>query len=416
MPQWRTILALYLAACSPDDDTCLDDEVVWDTELPQTFCIKGDLLVAGRTQTELERLRGLTEISGSLLVQDNPALVELPSFPMLRRIGGSLALARNTLLEAVHGFPALEDLSGEIYIGDNPQLTVFTLAPGPLTIETLFVALNSSLTELRLPGITEIKDDLRVISNEHLRALGLPDLALVGHDFFLDDNPRLEVIDFTALRAAETWTLSHNAKLPSIAGFPALREVDVAWLLDNDSLNTVRWSASVGHFLRIEDNDSLQRIEGDSPDDAFRLGITNNLNLRSISGFSRVRTLDQLWIKNNPALLELTALSTLESIDELTIVGNQTLIGPGDWLPTLTEVTDDLAIYGNAGLPPAVVDALLARVHVVGSVRVGDNQGQMTKLDPCPWLDDGVCDELMGLYDVGTGLCASDPEDCAPTY
>jgi hypothetical protein len=401
-------------ACSPDEVKCLDGDVVWDTTLPETFCVEGDLVVAGRTQRELEPLQGLTEITGSLLVQDNPDLVELPPFPLLRRIGGSLAIAHNDLLAEVHGFPVLEGLFGEIYVGANPQLAAFTLASEPLAIETLFVALNPSLVELRLPGIIEIEDDLRVMSNGHLQTLEVPGLAIVGHDFLLDDNPWLETVDFAKLHTVETWTLSGNAKLASLAGFPALREVTAAWLTDNDSLSAVRWAASVEYFLRIEDNDSLQHIEGASPEHIFRLGITNNLSLHGIYGFSTIRTLDRLWIKNNPALTEFKALSALASIDELSIIDNQAFLGSDDLLPRLMEVTDDLSIYGNPQLPPAVVDTLLSRVHVAGSTRVGDNQGQMTEHDPCPWPNDGVCDELMGLYDVGTGLCASDPEDCAP--
>ncbi|WP_434422862.1 hypothetical protein [Nannocystis pusilla] len=371
-------------------------------------------MVVGRTQKELEPLQGLTEITGSLLVQDNPDLVELPPFPLLRRIGRSLAIAHNDLLAEVHGFPVLEDLFGEIYVGANPQLAAFTLASGPLTIETLFVALNPSLVELRLPEIIEIKDDLRVMSNGHLQTLEVPELALVGRDFLLDDNPWLETIDFAALHAVETWTLSGNAKLASLAGFPALRKVTAAWLTDNDSLSAVRWAASVEYFLRIEDNDSLQYIEGTSPEHVFRLGVANNLSLHGIYGFSTIQSLDRLWIKNNPALAELKALPALESIDQLSIIDNQAFLGPNDILPGLTEVTGDLSIYGNSQLPPGVVETLLLRVNVAGSIRVGDNQGQMTEHDPCPWPNDGVCDELMGLYDVGTGLCASDQEDCAP--
>lgn len=387
---------------------------MWSTALPREYCIEGDLVVTGRTQSDLKRLEGLVEVTGSLLVQNNPGLVELSSLPALRRIGGSLAIAHNEALTAVRGLPALEELSGELYVGDNPRLAAFTLGSEPLAIGAVFFALNQSLTELSLPEISEVEDDLRVMSNEHLQRLALPALRAVGGDFMLDDNPWLETVDGSALRRAERWTVTRNEKLAALDGFPALTEVAFARLADNDALSAVRWSARVEHALVIEDNDALEHIEGEPPGGSFRLTVTDNASLHELSGFSALRELDVLRVANNPALVELGALSGLETVRTLSIHSNAALVGPEDWLPALAEVRGDLSMYDNAQLPPALVDALLARVHVVGSTRVGDNKDQMTELDPCPWPGDGVCDEDMGIFGAGTSLCASDAEDCAP--
>lgn len=76
--------------------------------------------------------------------------------------------------------------------------------------------------------------------------------------------------------------------------------------------------------------------------------------------------------------------------------------------------TGDLWVLGNAALDPAVAAALAAHVEASGSQKVGDNGGQETALDPCPWPEDHVCDEP-GSFDQGvhTGLCSADSADCA---
>ncbi|PCC70657.1 hypothetical protein SAMN02745121_05457 [Nannocystis exedens] len=69
-------------------------------------------------------------------------------------------------------------------------------------------------------------------------------------------------------------------------------------------------------------------------------------------------------------------------------------------------------MYGNVSLLPATVDSLLARIIVGGDIRVGDNLGEDTVLDPCPWPGDGICDAAQGWLGRGTELCVIDLEDC----
>jgi hypothetical protein len=106
----------------------------------------------------------------------------------------------------------------------------------------------------------------------------------------------------------------------------------------------------------------------------------------------------------------MTDWSSLEVVtdDGLRIFNNAHLARSGAWFPRLTQV-DDLWVFGNTSLTPESAHDLASRLEVKTIARIGDNLGEMTSLDPCPWPGDFVCDEATT---AGTGLCADDPEDC----
>jgi hypothetical protein len=65
-------------------------------------------------------------------------------------------------------------------------------------------------------------------------------------------------------------------------------------------------------------------------------------------------------------------------------------------------------IYYNSKLPQTEAEAFAARVNAEGRVRVVGNLGDDdVPYDPCPWPDDGYCDEDLGFCAPGT-----DPQDC----
>lgn len=57
-------------------------------------------------------------------------------------------------------------------------------------------------------------------------------------------------------------------------------------------------------------------------------------------------------------------------------------------------------------------ESTLGHVMVEGAIRIGDNKGESTFLDRCPWPRDGICDATSGTHGPGTALCVLDWEDC----
>ena len=262
-------------------------------------------------------------------------------------------------------------------------------------------------------------DYIATLREAGLEVIELPGLTEVGGDLRVQNNQVLREAKFESLRSvAGIWSVAHNPALASLAGFATLERVWHVNIDNNDALTDVAWTTAfeVSTFLEIADNDRLQRVTG-SP--AVRLAPTTRVNiarnpaLYDIEGFAGVESLDGLAIEENAALVAVSGWSGLTRLTGrgLTVARNIALEGPDGWFPGLSEASK-VAIFGNTSLEPATVKALLGHVMVEGAIRIGDNKGESTFLDPCPWPRDGICDATSGTHGPGTALCVLDWEDC----
>ena len=412
--------AAQLAGCDSDPDGCtaVESAAVWAGPPDGPLCVLGDLTVEGRSAAELDVLARVEEVAGSLLVHDNPTLKQLPAWPALRRIGGSLSISANAELLAVGGFPALSELVEGLYVAENPKLMTVAIGDELQVVGAVFFALNPRLTEISgLSALERVERDVHFTDDAALAALELSTLAEVGGNLRVDENLALRAARFPSLRSVTgIWSVRHNPALESLAGFAALERVEQAYIEDNDALSEIVWTTEVPAVLDISDNDHLERVEGGP---AVRLARTTrvtlarNPELRDIEGFAGVVALDKLAIEENTALVEVSGWSGLATVPGLgfAITRNPALTGPDGWFPAL-EAASDVAIFADLALEPAIVADLLAHVTVEGTPRVGDNKGESTSLDPCPWPGDGICDGTSGARGPGTGLCVLDLEDC----
>jgi hypothetical protein len=92
-------------------------------------------------------------------------------------------------------------------------------------------------------------------------------------------------------------------------------------------------------------------------------------NLVDLRGLEQLRTVNgTLSLHSNPQLATLDGLGGLEWIgDRLEIIENEKLVSL-DGLAALQRVEGDVRIFGNPLLPPAEIDAFLARVEIGGEV------------------------------------------------
>lgn len=393
---------------------------MWETQSSDVACVLGDLLVQGRRADDLRILAQVENIEGALVIHDNPALLEFPELPALTHIGGAFSLSENPELEVVHGFPALERINGQVYVGENPKLSQLSLGDRLASVGAVFFALNPSLEEFTAPvALARIEGDVNFSMNSGLRRIGFPGLTDVEDGLYLEDNVFLTGLDFPVLRAiGSDWSIAGNRALASLNGFSALervgRQIDIS---RNDALEVFSMAASIDTpSLSISGNATLGKVVGLDP---IRIGgdtsvtIRDNPELQAIEGFSGVDVLSGLTIEANASLLEIDGLRSLVRVEPyvLGILRNNALTGPGDLLPSLSEASE-LWVFGNKSLAPSVVQSLLKHVSVDGAIRVGDNEGEETALDPCPWAGDGLCDAITPSGARYTQLCAIDPEDC----
>ncbi|MCY1055489.1 hypothetical protein [Nannocystis sp. SCPEA4] len=378
----------------------------------------GDLIISGRELAELENVAEVETIEGSLLVHDNPGLLELPEFPALTNIGGSISISGNAELVAVRGFPALSTLGGEIYVTENPELREFTLGEGVSSVDSLFFAVDPQLTKLDgVSALVRVENDFRFIDNAGATEVTFPALAEVGGDLFITNNLSLRRAEFPALfSVGARWTIADNASLETLSGFSMLERLAAATIARNDALTEIALTtAFAAQSIEISENAKLGRIVG-APGVRLRdwanLRVRENPELIEFAGFDAVETLGELLVTENDVLRDITGLRGLMRVGAaMTIVDNAGFEGSSEWFPALA-AAEDVWIFGNPSLLPTIVDALLARVEVDGVPRVGDNKGEDTMLDPCPWAEDGRCDAEWGQYGPGTGLCAADLADC----
>ena len=404
---------LSVGACESD---CIDGESLWSTAaMPAAISVCGDLVVTGRSQENLQVLASVKEIGGGLYVYDNPLITEIPALSGLSHLGGPLSISGNEALISVRGFPALVQLEGGVYVGENPRLADFQLGEGVETVESVFFALNPELTEVR-GDFTEVDGSFTVVENAALVRIEMPALTTLARHLHIGGNPSLNFIDFPVLDTLKgTLRIEDNDALQKMPGFAALAEAAGVRITDNDVLREVRLFSplSVSGLFFVGGNVGLLRISvGEKATFAQESSILihDHPVLETIDGFGAVNSVTSLRIWRNDNLREVSAFAALASIaGPLEIIDNPTLTGPAEWFPSLRTV-EDLSIHQNPGLAPAVVDALLGHVTVMGATRVGDNQGEDTALDPCPWANDGICDGVSSRYT--TALCAKDPGDC----
>lgn len=415
----RSILLMgaALMGCEPDEQQCIEGWELWETASDGSLCVVGDLVVEGREPGDLRLLARVTSIDGALIVHDNPALTDFPEMPALTRVGGSLSFSHNDRMVEIRGFPALTEVGGGLYVGENPALTGFRLSDGVAVLDSLFVALNARLVEFAgVASLERIDGTLQFVENAALVALSFPALGEVGAGLQVSRSASLRSADFPRLRVvAGTVRVAHNESLPSLAGFAAIERCEMLLIHGNASLEELGLPAVEAGRIEIVENARLARISSDdfaTTGAAGVLFIERNPLLQSIDGLAGVEELKTISVEDNGALREITGFSELTRVrGDLRVVRNLALEGPDGWFPALEEA-GELWVFGNSSLAPAVVDAMLSRVTVGGPIRVGDNLGEATELDPCPWPYDGVCDGDVSPYGRGTELCAVDPEDC----
>lgn len=403
-----------LSVCGGDSD-CIDNATVWQRFPDGSFCVRGDLIVTERSLDELAPLAFVTVIEGSLLIHDNPLLRETPAFPALMRIDGSLSISANSSLSHIGEFPLLDVVGHEIYVGENPGLEALTIPEGLSEVTAVFVALNPRLGTFE-SSLTVIDGDLTIVDNAMLASVVLPDLTDVAGSLRVAANPSLRTIDLSTLRRVSSrLQFDDNDVLGPRIELPALDEVAQVQVSGNSEIEEIVLDRClISERLLIRENTRLRRL-ATGPTvrlaDNAELYIFLNPALSTIEGFAAIDTLRYVDITDNDALVGVKGFTGLTSVaTELRITRNSLLTGPSGWFPSLTSA-GGVWIFGNPALSPAEVDALLAHVTVAGAIRVGDNQGQDTALDPCPWRDDRVCDAESDA-ELATELCLEDPEDC----
>lgn len=305
---------------------CIGNPVLKDTSSLDELELAGKVFVQFNpvlTNLPLSALQSAQEIT----IHDNPSLTDV-RLDALESVG-SLQVSRCGNLRELF----CRDLSSAGSI-DLEEVGLDRESPGQLYLANLRAASTISMQEtgalrLDLPRLVTV-DVLDVTRNPFLRDLTIPTLT-TAESILIQGNRELVQLHFKSLWKASSLHFNSNPRVESLAGFPALLDID-------------------------------------------GLSIAANASLTSIDVFSEVRVLrSELELRNNPALTKLVGFKSLAHVGELTISGNASIT-------TLSELTslrsaDSLRISENQSLPMCEAERFRSQVAVTGEVDLDANHG-----------------------------------------
>lgn len=285
--------------------------------LPNLLGINGSLYIVGthyRRITGFDRLRFVT---GSIVIVNNPELIEIPSFPSLLSVGGlitafppisepeprpcgldprcgrsAIVIANNHILRQVKGFEQLRQVKDGIFIADNNCLTHIcgfihlyrtdrvvisrnnrlSKVVGFCYIDTLNVGLfildNNLAGDYDLVisafGLLETAGQVVVTGNCGLKVLKLESLRIVPGGFIVRFNPQLEELS-SSVKFVNDLYIENNKSLYLIK-LSELEEVNFTFNINGncslvclDNFDELR---RVGHGIMIADNKQLAELKG----------------------------------------------------------------------------------------------------------------------------------------------------------
>jgi hypothetical protein len=391
-------------------------------------------------------------------LERNPRLESLRGLEALREVGTLTVSTEEPEASSFVSFAGLEGLAlaKEIFISGQSQLEHFTGLEGLREVDTFQVQLDAALVDL--VGLSGLRTVRYLNLSQLPRLTTLSGLGAVTLD-------TLEIGDAAVrdLRGLEQATIVRmlsllGLELDSLAGVPLLTPTATLYVYDSPAFGDLAALApltdvgsialvrtgitdlnSLANLRRVEvvqlwENPLLEQVDALGALEGFTtLSLVGSPSLRSlpsfenvasgclscpglsvdISGLAALTTLgpwpwlehaESVTINGNPALTSIV-LPDLKSASGLWITGNARL-GALD-LSGLAQ-TYRVEIRGNGALDDAAL-APLRGLAPPEATKILSNLGGPARLDPCPWQNDGLCDESGGDCAPGTDASSDCP-------
>ena len=288
----------------------------------------------------LNELVALTEVHGDVLL-DLGDLTSIDGLNNITRIGGNLTITNTTSLNGIgltagHDLLAgLREVGGDITIIGNPSLVLITSLGVLRSARTITFQNNpnlhliggslgfNSMTRCGRVSFTALPSLTSIVGFNSLLALELPPAVPGGQrvltDLFITGLPLLEQFNaFASLHTLNQVQINNNPRLEELGGFNNLRHVQYLSITSNTRLrsiagfnNSLEVAGVGGSGVIISNNPVLQTIAGFRALKSEGVGITNNANLREITGFDGGWVVGSLSIVNNAALQRITGFKSL---------------------------------------------------------------------------------------------------------
>lgn len=354
------MLPIVICSCSSDDDGIsiendFDYGITLRTqEQVNTFgannytTVQGRLIIGDRFASntseenisdivDLTPLSTITQITGQLLIVENPILESLNGLENLNTIGTGLSIGKNDNLNSLNGLEGLTDVNAEgidpnvgrlgLTIQFNPNLTSLSGLINVQNCADLYIRANSSLSSLSgLEGLTSLNGVLRISENNALISFeGLGNIESVQS---LSIAFNTSLTSLTGLEGLQTITNDIEIFQTAIGSLEALfnlepQSINRIVIFDNDnlpSLNGLQSITGVSSYMEIEDNNGLLTLDGlENLEDINTLLIASNPLLSSLDAFENLTSepVNTIRIRNNQSLLSIEGLASVVNIEEV---------------------------------------------------------------------------------------------------
>lgn len=259
------------------------------TNYPGCSTITVSVTIQGNNIANLNGLSGVTSITKSLFIQNNPALTSLSGLSNLSNIGVELTIDNNDALTNLTGLNNLPFIGGSLDISNNALLNNLSALSGVAYINGyLGVSFNPALTSLN----------------------GLNNVATIGRYLQINNNNAL-----TSLNSLNNLTgVGINA---AVTG----RYLSIGSNPNMTTLNGLNSLVSVGAQVDIANNGAMTTFGGLTNLSTINgyLSITNNSHLTNLSPLANITYIGgNLTIASNVALTNCAAQGICDYLDNPT--------------------------------------------------------------------------------------------------
>lgn len=350
--------------------------------------ITGMVSIRDLEVTSLEGLHEVTSVGSILVIEGCEQLVDLTGLRGLKRVGRKIDLYGLTALTDLHGLENLTEVGApggeeaDVWLRYLYKLESLDGLQVAWHDAIVFFMSNTLVSDLgAFAGTTELAQ-LSLFDNTQLTDLaGLESLVRVG-ELYLDGNAITDVGALAGLQSIGQLRIV-SEPLTDLSPLTSLATLDALYV-------------ATSQFTALAALPALQHIG--------HVALEDNAALTDLDIFTGVSSVDSLTILNNDALAALPGLSALQQVHEdFNIQDNAALTSLAE-VADLTVVGGRLRILSNHALPCVDALAWAAGISAGNGIKVADNEDCPVSPDPCPWKDDGDCDEPLLCPEFSDGL------------
>jgi hypothetical protein len=325
-----TVLPLFLEAqkCFPNNGIFTTQEDVDQFRKNNPGCVEleGGVIITGLVNN-LDSLYDLKVIAGSLRMFSSNVKTLSP-LSNLERIDGNFQINNNPLLENIHGFNQLESIT-RIIISNNPSLISFE-GFDQLNQMTSYIEIKNNDELEHISGFDKLENcsNLEISELPNLEKLhAFNGLKRVSNDFTIRNNPKLhDMITGSELISIGSFLrIRNNPSLNELKGFEKLETCSQIQLIGNGGITELNhFNALLEGDVYLSGLNQLLHVKGfENLKKSKQIHFSANQNLKSISGFNNIERVDSIiWIHLHWDSLEIiSGFESLREVPTLSIAG-----------------------------------------------------------------------------------------------